>query len=175
MALSESDQRAKMQNSQSWDNQGPEARLLESGLHLPNIAPAPIGSFANVRQVGALLFVSGQGPILADGTRKCGKVGLDVTEQEARSHARLVALNILAALRAHVGDLDQVAGVVKLLGMVNATPDFANHPYVIDGASDLLAEIFGPQGIHARSSFGVGSLPNQITVEIEAIFEARPD
>lgn len=157
------------------DNPGPEARLQASGLSLPDIAPTPIGSFKNVRQVGALLFVSGQGPVLADGTRKCGKVGLDVSDREARGHAHLVALNILAALRAHTGSLDRVKGVVKLLGMVNAEPDFANHPYVIDGASDLLAQIFGADGVHARSSFGVGSLPNQITVEIEAIFEMQPD
>lgn len=157
------------------DKQGPEARLQARGLTLPEIAPTPIGSFTNVRQVGGLLFVSGQGPILPDGTMHCGKVGGDVSQEDAREHAKLVAINILAAVRAHTGSLDDVAGVVKLLGLVNAVPEFSSHPFVIDGASDLLADIFGPQGVHARSSFGVGSLPNQITVEVEAIFEMQPD
>lgn len=165
MALSESIQ----------DNQGPEARLKARGLQLPDIAPSPIGSFKNVKQVGTLLFVSGQGPVLSDGTLMCGKVGVDVNIDEARGHAELVALNMLAALRSHAGNLDRIVSVVKLLGMVNAVPEFANHPYVIDGASDLLADIFGADGVHARSSFGVSSLPNQITVEIEAIFEIRPE
>lgn len=157
------------------DNQGPEARLKARGLQLPDIAPSPIGSFKNVKQVGTLLFVSGQGPVLPDGTLMCGKVGVDVNIEDARRHAELVALNILAALRSHAGSLDRIVGVVKLLGMVNAVSEFAKHPYIIDGASELLADIFGADGVHARSSFGVGSLPNQITVEIEAIFEIRPE
>lgn len=165
MALSESIQ----------DNHGPEARLTARGLQLPDIAPSPIGSFKNVKQVGTLLFVSGQGPVLPDGTLICGKVGDDVNAEDARGHAELVTLNILAAVRAHTGTLDRVAGVVKLLGLINAVPEFENHPYIIDGASNLLADIFGAEGVHARSSFGVGSLPNQITVEIEAIFELRPE
>lgn len=149
----------------------PEARLAGLGIVLPEAAPKPIGSFCNVRRSGDLLFVSGQGPVEADGTLLCGRVGDDVTAEDARVHARLVAVNILSALRQHIGDLSEVTGVVKLLGLVNATPEFSRHPYVIDGASDLLAEVFGAGGIHARSAFGVASLPNQITVEIEAIFE----
>ncbi|WP_116134135.1 RidA family protein [Tropicimonas sp. IMCC34043] len=152
-------------------SQGPEARLAHSGIALPQVPPAPIGSFANVRRSGNLLFVSGQGPVSADGSLMQGRVGDDVSAEAARGHARLVAVNILAALRAHCGGLDAVGGVVKLLGLVNATPDFARHAFVIDGASELLAEIFGETGIHARSSLGVASLPNRITVEIEAIFE----
>jgi enamine deaminase RidA (YjgF/YER057c/UK114 family) len=152
----------------------PETRLTLTGLTLPGIPPAPIGAFANVRESGGFLYVSGQGPVLEDGSLMRGKVGGDVDAETARGHAQIVALNILAALRAHCGTLDAVGGVVKLLGMVNATPEFEMHPYVIDGASNLLAEVFGPSGIHARSAFGVGSLPNQITVEIEAIFERAP-
>ena len=151
----------------------PEARLAERGIALPGTAPSPIGSFCNVRRSGGLLFVSGQGPVTEDGTFLRGKVGGDVTAETAREHARLVAVNILAALRAHCGSLDRVGGVVKLLGLVNATSDFERHPFVIDGASDLLGEIFGPAGVHSRSAFGVGSLPNNITVEIEAIFESE--
>lgn len=150
-----------------------EKRLAALGIILPEAAPSPIGSFCNVRESQGWLFVSGQGPVSANGKLHCGKVGGDVTAVEAREHARLTAINILAALRGYLGSLDKVGGVVKLLGLVNSTPDFTRHPYVIDGASELMASVFGPSGIHARSSFGVGSLPNQITVEIEAIFEVR--
>lgn len=146
-------------------------RLARLGIELPAAAPSPIGSFCNVRVSGDLAYVSGQGPVEADGTLLRGKVGADVTAEEARDHARLVAINILATLRDHFGSLDRVTGVVKLLGLVNATPDFERHPFVIDGASTLMADLFGASGIHARSAFGVGSLPNSITVEIEAIFE----
>lgn len=151
----------------------PETRLGRLGIVLPDAPPTPIGSFRNVRQSGALVFVSGQGPVEADGTLMCGKVGDDVSAETARDHARLVAINLLAAVRHHLGGLDAVSGVVKLLGLVNTTPEFSRHPFVIDGASDLLAEVFGPDGIHARSAVGVASLPNRITVEIEAIFELR--
>lgn len=152
-------------------SQSPEHCLKKLGIELPAAAPAPIGAFCNVRQSGNLVFVSGQGPVEADGTLLTGKVGGDVSAETARDHARLVAVNILATLRDHLGSLENVTGVVKLLGLVNATPEFSRHPHVIDGASTLLAEIFGMEGVHARSAFGVTSLPNQITVEIEAIFE----
>lgn len=152
----------------------PETRLAALGITLPKTAPTPIGSFRNVRRSGDMIYVSGQGPVRADGTLIRGKVGSEVTAEEAREHAKLVAVNILSALRDAFGSLDRVGGVVKLLGLVNADPDFERHPFVIDGASDLLAEIFGEAGIHARSSFGVGSLPNRISVEIEAIFEIAP-
>lgn len=151
----------------------PEHCLQKLGIDLPASAPAPIGAFCNVKQSGNLVFVSGQGPVKADGTLLTGKVGGDVTADVARDHARLVAINILATLRDHLGTLKDVTGVVKLLGLVNATPEFSRHPEVIDGASTLLAEIFGANGIHTRSAFGVASLPNQITVEIEAIFEVE--
>lgn len=150
-----------------------EKRLAALGITLPEAAPSPIGSFCNVRESRGYLYVSGQGPVAADGSLHCGKVGGDVTAEMAREHAVLTAVNILAALRAHLGSLDRVVSVVKLLGLVNATPDFTRHPFVIDGASDLMAAVFGASGVHARSSFGVGSLPNQITVEIEAIFEVK--
>lgn len=149
----------------------PSARLAEIGVELPAAAPSPIGAFCNVRRSGDLVYVSGQGPVQADGTLLRGKVGADVTAETAREHAGLVAVNILGALRDELGGLDDVTGVVKLLGLVNAAPDFERHPFVIDGASTLLAAVFGEAGIHARSTFGVASLPNNITVEIEAIFE----
>ena len=95
-----------------------------------------------------------------------------MTAEEARDHAELVARNILAVLRTAEGGLDGIRGVVKLVGLVNATPEFERHSYVIDGASSLFARVFGPQGVHARTSLGVASLPNNITVEIEAILES---
>ncbi|WP_246217690.1 RidA family protein [Jiella pacifica] len=149
----------------------PEARLTAARIALPPAPPVPIGSFTNVRECGSLLYVSGQGPVLQDGSLMRGKVGDTVDAEAARGHAEIVAINILSALRGHCGSLDAVRGVVKLLGLVNAAPDFERHSFVIDGASDLLAAVFGASGVHARSSFGVSSLPNGITVEVEAIFE----
>ncbi len=148
-------------------------RLARLGIELPAVAPTPIGAFCNVRQTGQLVFVSGQGPVQADGTLLRGKVGAEVSAEVARDHAQLVAVNILATLRDHLGGLDRVAGVIKLLGLVNAAPDFERHPFVIDGASQLFADLFGADGVHARSAVGVASLPNNITVEIEAVFELR--
>lgn len=153
----------------------PETRLSAAGIVLPSHPPQPIGAFVNVRVHRDLAYVSGQGPVEVDGTLRRGKVGSEVSAEVARDHARLVGLNILAALQDHLGSLDRVASVVKLLGLVNAAPDFERHPFVIDGASELMSEVFGPSGRHARSAFGVASLPNNITVEIEAIFElAQP-
>lgn len=147
------------------------SKLTRLSVTLPKTAPTPIGAFHNVRISGSHAYVSGQGPVLPDGTLLRGKVGAEISAETAREHARLVAINMLGALQDRLGDLEKVHGVVKLLGLVNATPDFERHPYVIDGASTLLADIFGESGIHARSAFGVGSLPNNITVEIEGIFE----
>lgn len=152
----------------------PESRLAMLGHALPVHAPTPIGAFCNVRRHGDLLYVSGQGPVRQDGTLERGKVGSDVSAEIARTHAELVALNILAVVRDDIGALDGVASVIKLLGLVNAVPEFERHPYVIDGASDLLRAVFGADGVHARSAFGVASLPNQITVEIEAILAIKP-
>ena len=118
-------------------------------------------------------FLSGQGPILDDGTKATGKVGLDVTAEQAYEHARRVGMGLLSVMREALGSLDRVERVVKLLGMVNAAPDFNEHPSVINGCSDLFGEVFGAQGKHARSAVGMGSLPGQITVEIEAIIAVR--
>jgi len=148
-----------------------EDRLSAHRFELPQAAPTPIGAFRNLRRIGRCVYVSGQGPVEADGTLLRGKVGDDVSTEQARGHARLVALNILAVLRDEFGSLDAIAGVVKLLGLVNAVPDYEDHPTVIDGASEIMHMVFGEAGSHARTSFGVGSLPNRITVEIEAVFE----
>jgi enamine deaminase RidA (YjgF/YER057c/UK114 family) len=152
----------------------PSSRLQAAGLVLPP-PPEPIAMFVNARIVGNLLYVSGQGPRDLDGSMHRGKVGADVTTAVARTHARLTGMNVLSVAQAALGSLDRIEAVVKLLGMVNATPDFVDHPKVIDGCSELLLEILGEAGRHARSAIGVGSLPGNITVEIEAIFAVRPE
>lgn len=148
------------------------AALETLGLQLLPV-PKPIGNFRNYIRTGSLIFISGQGPREADGTLHKGKVGADVTSAAAYEHAKLTGLNLLSVLADAVGDLGQVSQVVKLLGLVNATDSFASHPDVINGCSDLLTAVFGEIGQHARSAIGVASLPNNITVEIEAIFELR--
>lgn len=149
----------------------PEERLVQLGLELPLLPPLPVGNFANAVRIGPMLYVSGQGPVTADGRLMTGKVGGDVDVATAYAHARLAGLNLLAIARQQAGSLSAVRRVIKLFGMVNAAPDFGEHPKVINGCSDLLTEVFGPDGVHARSAVGMGSLPNNITVEIEAIFE----
>ncbi|WP_322015235.1 RidA family protein [Paraburkholderia sp. J12] len=143
-------------------------RLLHHGLALPQV-PTPIGNFVHCVREGDLLFLSGQGPVNACGELMTGKVGATVSAEEAYGHAKLVGLNLLSVLHQELGDLGRVRRIVKLLGMVNATPDFAEHPRVINGCSDLFVDILGDAGRHSRSAVGVGSLPGNITVEIEAV------
>jgi enamine deaminase RidA (YjgF/YER057c/UK114 family) len=147
----------------------PEDRLAALGLTLPP-APMPIGNYVTHRFEGRLLYLSGQGPRGHDGVLRTGRVGANTSIEEARAHAELTGLNLIAVLKAVLGDLSRVRGVVKLLGMVNAVPEFGEHPKVIDGCSNLLVAVFGEEGRHARSAVGVGSLPGGISVEIEAIF-----
>jgi enamine deaminase RidA (YjgF/YER057c/UK114 family) len=153
----------------------PLGRLERLGLVLPPPAP-PIANFVTHVREGSLLFLSGQGPREADGRLRTGKVGRDVSTDEAYAHARLTGLNLLAVMQAALGDLGRVRRVVKLLGMVNAIPEFTEHPQVINGCSDLFIAVFGEAGRHARSAVGFGSLPGQITVEIEAVvaIDAEP-
>jgi enamine deaminase RidA (YjgF/YER057c/UK114 family) len=145
----------------------PEQKLNALGLALPDL-PKPIANYLPYKRVGDMLYLSGQGPRRNDGTQHTGKVGKDVTAKQAYEHAKLVGLGLLAAMKQAAGDLSKVE-VIKLLGMVNATPDFADQPAVINGCSDLFVEVLGERGRHARSAVGMGSLPGHITVEIEAI------
>jgi len=142
-------------------------RLAELNITLPEL-PERLANYEWFKQAGDLVWISGQGPRRPDGTFVTGKVGRDWTAAEAYEHARLVGLDILAVARAAAGRLDGIE-VIKLLGMVNAEPDFAEHGKVIDGCSDLLVSVLGDSGRHARASVGMGSLPSQLTVEIEAI------
>lgn len=144
----------------------PEDRLRAMGIALPPV-PVPIASYVAARTSGNLLFLSGQVPV--GGSR--GKVGDTVTVEQAATDARQVGLQLLAVAQEALGRLDRITAVIKLLGMVNATPHFADHPRVINGCSDLLVEVLGDIGKHARSAIGMGSLPGNVSVEIEAIFE----
>jgi enamine deaminase RidA (YjgF/YER057c/UK114 family) len=148
-----------------------EARLSALNLELPP-APKPAGVYKPALVIGELCYVSGHGPLRNDGTLITGRIGDQVDLQFGHHAARQTALAILATLRAHLGSLDRVRRVVKLLGMVNCTPDFQQHPAVINGCSELLASVFGEdQGVGTRSAVGMGSLPGGITVEIEGVFE----
>jgi enamine deaminase RidA (YjgF/YER057c/UK114 family) len=156
------------QSEPAIDRASPYERLKALGIVLPP-APSPIANFVTHVAEGNLLFLSGQGPTEAGGKLHTGKVGAGVSIEDAYGHARLTGINLISVMQAALGDLGRVKRVVKLLGMVNAAPDFSQHPAVIDGCSDLMNAVFGPRGVHARSAVGFGSLPNQITVEIEAI------
>ncbi|MDR3411515.1 MAG: RidA family protein [Formivibrio sp.] len=145
--------------------------LVQLGITLPP-PPAPVANFVTWRKVGNCLYLSGQGPLEASGVLHTGRVGAEVSWQEAYQHARLTGLNLLAVAHAATGDLTRIKSVVKLLGLVNAAPGFTQHPQVINGCSDLFVDVFGEAiGRGTRSAIGAGSLPQNQTVEIEAIFE----
>jgi enamine deaminase RidA (YjgF/YER057c/UK114 family) len=144
-----------------------EQKLAELGLTLPAL-PKPIGNYVPFKRAGDIIYLSGQGPRRPDGGPITGKVGRDVTVEDAYEHAKLIGLGLLAAAKLAAGDLDKVE-VLKVLGMVNAVPEFKDQPKVINGCSDLFVAVLGERGRHARSAVGMGSLPNQITVEIEAV------
>lgn len=148
-----------------------EARVRELDLELPP-APKPGAVYRPLVVADRLAYVSGHGPLRSDRTLVMGRVGETITREEGRAAARQVGLAILATIREHLGSLDRVKRVIKVFGMVNCAPDFRDHPHVIDGCSELFADVFGPvNGIGARSAVGMGSLPGNIAVEIEAIFE----
>jgi enamine deaminase RidA (YjgF/YER057c/UK114 family) len=151
----------------------PEEKLAQLGIDVSKPA-RPIANYVPAVRAGNLVFVSGQGPVKIDGSGMVsGKVGSEVSVEEAYEAARLCGIRLIAALKSVVGDLNKVTRVVKLLGMVNAAPDFRDHPKVINGCSDLLVEVFGERGKHARSAVGMGSLPDQISVEIEMTVEVE--
>jgi enamine deaminase RidA (YjgF/YER057c/UK114 family) len=149
-----------------------EAKLAQMGLTLPAPGPAA-GNYIGAVQVGSLLFVSGHGPRREGGTYMTGKVGRDLTTEQAYEAAKVVMLNCLATVQHELGDLDRVKRIVKLLGMVNCTEDFTEQPRVINGASDLLVELYGEAGRHARSAVGMQQLPMNIPVEVEMIVEVE--
>ncbi len=147
-----------------------EKRLKQLGIDLGAVS-APVANYVNAVRTGNLLFLAGKGPRAVDGKRPQGKVGRDYTAEQAYHHARTVGMDLLAVMRAELGSLDRVKRVVKVLGMVNAVPEFQDHPKVINGCSDLFVEVLGDAGKHARSAVGMGSLPMGIPIEIECIVE----
>ncbi len=148
-------------------------KLASMGIELPSTL-SPVANYVPAVRTGNLLYLSGLGPTArADGTTPIGKVGDDMTAEEGYEAARLVGINILARIKGELGDLDRVKQVVKLLSMVNSAPDFKGQPAVANGCSDLMVEVFGDKGRHARSAVGMAGLPNGIPVEIEAIIEVE--
>jgi enamine deaminase RidA (YjgF/YER057c/UK114 family) len=148
-------------------------RLHALGIILPDL-PTPKGVYVPGMLHQNTLYLSGQGPLLEDGSLAKGVVGRDVSLEDAKYHARRTGLVLLAAAQNILGSLDRVERVVNVLGMVNAAPDFAEHPKVINGCSELFIDVFGEAGRHARAAVGMGTLPENITVEITAIFAVKP-
>ena len=150
-----------------------EARLKQLGITLPPV-PSPSANYVSYKIAGNMLYLAGQGPRDDKGNALSGKVGAETTVEEGYRRARLIGLQLLAATRNALGSLDRVESVVKMLCMINAVPEFRDHPKVANGMSDLFVEVFGEAGKHARSAVGMGSLPNQISVEIEGILAIKP-
>jgi enamine deaminase RidA (YjgF/YER057c/UK114 family) len=151
---------------------GADARLAELNLTLP-APPKPVATYLTAVRYGDLLYVSGHGPLRPDGTMHTGKLGANLDLAAGQAAARQTGLAILATVRDQLGTLDRVVRLIKVLGMVNCTPDYGDQPKVINGFSDLMVEVFGEAGRGARSAVGMGALPGGIAVEIEAIFQVR--
>jgi len=153
-------------------NYNPEAKLKELGIELTTPS-APVANYVNAVRTGNLIFLAGKGPRKADGENITGKVGTDLTIEQGYEAARITGINQLSVLKAELGNLNKVKRIVKVKGMVNAAPDFTDQPKVVNGYSDLMVEVFGEKGKHARAAVGMGSLPSNIAVEIEMIVEVQ--
>jgi len=149
-----------------------EEKLKELGIEL-NSPPSPVANYIPVQQTGNLIYLSGQGPRDKSGNFITGKVGEDISADEAYELAKNTAINLISVMKSYLGSLDRIEKIVKVLGMVNSIPDFKDHPKVINGCSDFFVEVFGEKGRHARSAVGMGSLPNNMAVEIEIIVEVN--
>ena len=152
--------------------QTPEENLKAKGIELP-VLPKPVANYVNAVRTGNLIYLSGKGPLRKDGTYITGKSGKDISIEQGYDAARLTAIIQIAVLKEMIGDLSKVKRIVKVLGMVNSSPDFYDQPKVINGFSDLIVDIFGEKGKHARSAIGVASLPMNIAVEVEMIVEVE--
>ena len=162
----------KSNNSKIDPSYNPEAQLEKLGIQLPEVS-APVANYVRAIKTGNLLFLSGSGPKKADASYITGKVGADLTIEQGYEAARITGINHLATLKAELGDLKRVKRIVKVLGMVNSSTEFTDQPKVINGFSDLMVEVFGERGKHARSAVGMASLPIGIAVEIELIVEVE--
>ena len=152
--------------------QTPEENLKAKGIELP-VLPKPVANYVNAVRTGNLIYLSGKGPLRKDGTYITGKSGKDISIEQGYDAARLTAIIQISVLKEMIGDLSKVKRIVKVLGMVNSSPDFYDQPKVINGFSDLIVDIFGEKGKHARSAIGVASLPMNIAVEVEMIVEVE--
>ncbi len=150
----------------------PEQRLKDLAITLPQGSP-PAGNYSTAVRTGNLLFLSGKAPLAVNGVKPKGKLGREYTAEDGYSFARSACLDLLAAIRQELGSLDQVVRFVELHGSLNTTPEFEDHARVLDGASDLLADVFGPSGLHARSVIGVNSLRNGVPLTVKAIVEVK--
>lgn len=152
----------------------PEAKLQELEITLTTPS-APVANYVNAVRTGNLIFLAGKGPLKADGENITGKLGADLTIEQGYEAARVTGINQLSVLKAELGNLNKVKRIVKVKGMVNAVPDFTDHPKVVNGYSDLMVAVFGEHGKHARAAVGMGSLPSNIAVEVEMIVEVYED
>ncbi len=155
-------------------NYDPEHKIDSLGISL-SAPSAPVANYVNAVRAGHLIFLAGKGPLQSNGQNITGKVGSTLTIDEGYEAARITGINQLSVLKAELGNLNRVKRIVKVLGMVNSNPDFTDHPKVINGYSDLMVAVFGGKGKHARSAVGMGSLPDDIAVEVEMIVEVYPD
>ncbi len=156
------------------DGYNPEAKLQELGLQLKTPS-VPVANFVNAVRTGNLIFLAGKGPLQSNGEYITGKLGADLTIEQGYEAARITGVNQLSVLKAELGSLNKVKRIVKVKGMVNAAPDFTDHPKVVNGYSDLMVAVFGERGKHARAAVGMGSLPSNIAVEIEMVVEVFGD
>lgn len=150
-----------------------EERLTELGIDLGEEPTPPVANYVPSVRTGNLVFLSGHGPDKPDGSQVIGKVGEGISLEEGQKAARLTGISLLTSLKAEIGDLNKVKRVIKVFGMVNATSDFTEHPQVINGFSDLMVDVFGEKGKHARAAVGMGSLPGNIPVEIDMVVEVE--
>ena len=157
-------------HSQIDPGYNPEAKLADLGIELPEVSP-PVANYVNAVRTGNLLFLAGKGPNKPEGGYVTGKLGADLSVEDGYEAARLTGIAQLAVLKAELGNLNKVKRIVKVLGMVNSAPDFGDQPEVVNGYSDLMVEVFGDRGKHARAAVGMGALPRNIAVEVEMIVE----
>jgi enamine deaminase RidA (YjgF/YER057c/UK114 family) len=154
----------------SGEDYDPEAKLRDLGIEL-STPSSPVANYVNAVRTGNLIFLAGKGPLQANGENITGRLGADLTIEQGYEAAKITGINQLSVLKAELGNLNKVRRIVKVKGMVNAVPEFTDHPKVINGYSDLMVEVFGEKGKHARAAVGMGSLPGNIAVEIEMIVE----
>lgn len=153
-------------------NYDPESRLKELGIELTTPS-APVANYVNAVRTGNLVFLAGKGPKQANGEDITGKLGAELTIEQGYEAARVTGINQLSVLKAELGNLNKVKRIVKVKGMVNAIPEFTDHPKVVNGYSDLMVAVFGERGKHARAAVGMGSLPNNIAIEVEMVVEVE--